>query len=568
MIRLDFASIVKLSRNARNEAKPATSMRWSIRPSDAISEFDLANMVEDVVNVALAGYTYRKGNKSSSRNFDAVVNDSQNPKDLPTVLVFVDKSANRPIKSESGAWKRILLNLLGNALKYTPSTGHVEIQINAQDVIRQDPLESETLLVTMSVKDTGQGISKSYLQRHLYTPFAQENVLSEGTGLGLSIVKQICDSLGGTVSIDSTVGVGTEIVIRARVEAASNSVPEEILTPDEAKACKALRVAMLDLSTSRASASVHDDATNPSRGQAFYFARRLEDSFRSNLKQWFGIDVIREETFDSSSADLFIVKDCQLEQIQDGIDPGAALFVLEAAPLPVLEHKSKEPCWTHDLPVSAGPRRLGYALSLFLNRRNSQLTRSVNGVPTFAPDAIKILDDEIASLSRNMSASLVTRQDQSRQVDNVQPCIAASSLPKSEHIKDNQSASSKSKRPYVLAVDDNPINLNLLVMFLKKMGTDYATATNGVEAVEAYTSTSRPFDFVLMDVSMPLKDGFAATRDIRSYEHESGTRPAVIAALTGLGAADAHKEARASGMDFFLSKPVSMKQVQALVMKE
>lgn len=134
----------------------------------------------------------------------------------------------------------------------------------------------------------------------------------------------------------------------------------------------------------------------------------------------------------------------------------------------------------------------------------------------------------------------------------------------------------------ILVVDDNPINLQLLVMFMKKHKFAYTEATNGLEAFERYkdatttiksnsynpSSTRKSFDFVLMDISMPVMDGLASTREIRRYEHEKGVMPAKIVALTGLASAQAQEEAIGSGIDDYLPKPVKFAELKKLVEKK
>jgi CheY-like chemotaxis protein len=70
-----------------------------------------------------------------------------------------------------------------------------------------------------------------------------------------------------------------------------------------------------------------------------------------------------------------------------------------------------------------------------------------------------------------------------------------------------------------------------------------------------------------MDINMPVMDGFEAARAIRRFENASGCSRAVIVAVTGLGDASAQETALASGMDVFLTKPVKMKEINALLSK-
>ena len=110
------------------------------------------------------------------------------------------------------------------------------------------------------------------------------------------------------------------------------------------------------------------------------------------------------------------------------------------------------------------------------------------------------------------------------------------------------------------------VNLRLITAYAKKHGHARLTATNGLEAFEAYRAaalgnpenpTPKP-EVVLMDISMPVMDGFEATRQIRAFERSQDITPATIIALTGLGSAEAQEEAFVSGIDLFLTKPIKL----------
>jgi CheY-like chemotaxis protein len=128
------------------------------------------------------------------------------------------------------------------------------------------------------------------------------------------------------------------------------------------------------------------------------------------------------------------------------------------------------------------------------------------------------------------------------------------------------------------------INLRLLEVFVKKGGHVYRTAQNGQEAVDIYEQAAnqehlidkdgeaqsklviKP-EVVLMDINMPVMDGFEAARAIRRFERASGSPRAMIVAVTGLGDTSAQEQAFASGMDLFLTKPVKMKEMTAILSK-
>lgn len=130
-----------------------------------------------------------------------------------------------------------------------------------------------------------------------------------------------------------------------------------------------------------------------------------------------------------------------------------------------------------------------------------------------------------------------------------------------------------------LLVDDNYINLKMLCTYMTKLGLAYRTATNGQEAVDAYKKDPTGIRCILMDISMPVMDGFEASKQIRGYEKEKEKErardkvkgdletvsPALILALTGLASLDAQKEGFASGVDLFLAKPVKLKELESIL---
>lgn len=123
--------------------------------------------------------------------------------------------------------------------------------------------------------------------------------------------------------------------------------------------------------------------------------------------------------------------------------------------------------------------------------------------------------------------------------------------------------------PRVLLVDDNAINLKLLVVFAKRQNLRYAEANNGLEALETFKTESqttspptRPFDFVLMDLSMPVMDGLTSTRQIRQFESKNNLPKSHIVALTGLASAQDQRDAQEAGVDMYLVKPVKFADIK------
>lgn len=140
-----------------------------------------------------------------------------------------------------------------------------------------------------------------------------------------------------------------------------------------------------------------------------------------------------------------------------------------------------------------------------------------------------------------------------------------------------------------MLVDDNAINLQLLATYANKHGHLNIRAHNGQHAVDAYkaacTGASLPAHLqaiqmtndervqkkpqkprvVLMDINMPVLNGYEATRSIREFERSLGLAPTTVVALTGLGSASAQQEAYSSGVDLFLTKPVKLKELSKIL---
>lgn len=126
---------------------------------------------------------------------------------------------NRWYYSDKARLRQILFNLLNNAVKFT-HRGLVEVTFTEEQ-------QDEQLYLSMQIRDTGIGIAKE-AQDKIFKPFEQEESSTTrrfgGTGLGLAIVKQIAEVLGGSVSVISEVGIGSNFIVRVAVEKAEPQV--------------------------------------------------------------------------------------------------------------------------------------------------------------------------------------------------------------------------------------------------------------------------------------------------------------------------------------------------------
>ena len=127
---------------------------------------------------------------------------------------------------------RVLMNILSNAVKYTPTGGHIRFEVD------ELPRNEHYARYRFIVQDDGIGMSKAY-QKTLFDPFTREERSGtnkvQGTGLGMAITKNIVDLMGGSINVESTTGKGTrfEVVLEFPIDAEADTVPEAQVLPEE-----------------------------------------------------------------------------------------------------------------------------------------------------------------------------------------------------------------------------------------------------------------------------------------------------------------------------------------------
>jgi hypothetical protein len=177
---------------------------------DLIAEVDLGLLLEEVMNSSISGHQFRKSLEThSSHNSQSagIAGDLINQEDSVTVICDIDPQLNWMFATQRGVWKRIVMNLLGNSLKYT-TAGFIHVRLSQKEEMVA-PHEPGKSLVCLTVEDSGKGISEGNMKHHLFTPFQQEDPLCPGTELGL---------INGTIDIQSEVGYGTKVEVKVLLD--------------------------------------------------------------------------------------------------------------------------------------------------------------------------------------------------------------------------------------------------------------------------------------------------------------------------------------------------------------
>ncbi|KAF2205061.1 hypothetical protein GQ43DRAFT_460273 [Delitschia confertaspora ATCC 74209] len=522
---------------------------------------NIAALCEEVVSVVEASDSYIKTNGS---------------RDL-TVSMEAEYRDNWNFITEPGALRRIALNVIGNAVKYT-AHGSVKVSLRTTDLKAEkggprSGSEHPTRLVIFACKDTGRGMGKTFVENHLFIPFSQEaSVSSSGVGLGMSIVKSLVSLLGGEIQVSSEVNQGTEVQVRIPMMIGSSdpktSQPSELRFEDDVRRLRQRELSVV----------VHG------------FPEEQASTLRSYLVDWFGCRILSVD--EDSSVDITIVDEGE-QEITGEFFKTAPKYGKRGVLLSVTHAKMTKPLimtegyniWER-VPRPLGPNNFSKALTTCMRKldefrksgKASVEERKVEEVDETGklepigdrqPDLWTQLPNDhdgplpkpfIQPLSEEMTletdgAVNVTNPIQSLSAQQGRACF--------KDKDENVDESSRPRKPRVLIVEDNAINLQLLKVLIQKRSLcrSLETAMNGQIAVDCVKNAEEGFDIVFMDISMPVMDGLEATRRIRALEKEGMRERAVIVALTGLASGKDEENAFQAGVDLFVTKPVQFNKL-------
>ena len=155
-----------------------------------------------------------------------IVNANIVSKNIEFFIDAVDVD-NEDILCDKLRLNQVLLNLLSNAVKYTKNGGQIIVRI-----IQKPGFSNGYATYEFHVKDNGIGMSKEF-QKHLFEAFTREESAAvsgiQGTGLGMAISKNIVDMMGGTISVESEEGKGTEYTVSIPFKVLGNSAKYEVV---------------------------------------------------------------------------------------------------------------------------------------------------------------------------------------------------------------------------------------------------------------------------------------------------------------------------------------------------
>ncbi len=425
------------------------------------------------------------------------------------------------LAGDASRLRQILLNLVGNAIKFT-ELGEVLLTIDIDHDVE------EGVCLHVSVRDTGIGIPKDK-QDAIFSPFTQADGSTTrrfgGTGLGLTISSQLVNLMGGRLWVDSAEHEGSTFHFTANFK-----VVDQTFAPASAVDSQELRGMPVLV--------VDDSPTN----------RRILSEMLTN---WglvptvvdgasAALAAVDARTRDQQGQFRLVLLDLHMPDI-DGLALAARFVERKDLSQTILLMLSS----SDRAEDAARARALG--VSVFLRK------------PVVQSDLLNAMMLVLSRAQHEQERAREAAGELQAQADTDAPARPAGL---GALARGGATDQDDSRRGHILIAEDNDVNQALAAHILERAGFRVTAVPTGEQAVTA--SSLVAFDLILMDVHMPKMDGFAATAAIRAREAQSG-RHAPIIALTAHAMIDDKQRCLEAGMDGYVSKPFTAPELLSAV---
>ncbi|KAA3599311.1 MAG: response regulator [Calditrichaeota bacterium] len=431
-------------------------------------DFDLQEITESVMDIL----NVRAFTKKLDFNFD------------------IDQRITKNLVGDPGRLRQVLVNLLGNAIKFT-NEGEVTLKVISES---QNDKKNKIHFI---VSDTGIGISDANLEK-IFSKFSQADSSTTrrfgGTGLGLSISKSLVDLMDGKMWVESEFGKGSKFHFEIEYSISENATSSQTHLPNHDFV--GIQVLVVD-----------DNTTN-----------RI--ILNKTLSTW-GMKV-QESDNGKEAIELIQKNDFQL-------------LILD-----------------HQMPEMDGLEVIHRIQDEIKNKNLKVIVLSSWGKFNF----------ELMS-KLNIAFSIVKPVKQSKLHNILQNVLIAPKVEKNEISETKLKFTPSRKSKNILLVEDNLDNQALAKKILEKNGFNVEVAANGLEAVEI--CKNKIFDLILMDIQMPVMDGFEATKQIREIEKEENRERSPIIAFTAHAMSGYKEKCLENDMDDYLTKPIRKKLLLEMI---
>lgn len=399
--------------------------------------------------------------------------------------------------------RQILTNLLGNAVKFTEE-GFVKLTVDMLDYVE------EQIRIRFCVEDTGQGIApeKQNILFDKYTQ-AESSTTREhgGSGLGLNIARKLVNLMGGEIELKSKIGEGSKFYFTLNM-----------ITGSHHPNIKNIKLSGFK----NRNVIICDDS------------KEMKDSFTRLMKFW-NINV------DSVSSIM------ELMDVLKNKDSFSRIFIdfnlLKDKPEDIINEIQK---------ITSDPH-----IVFLTTTKSSFLIDKIKKMGDFQFLLKPVMQYDLKNLLEGKTIETIVKQEIEKMVHD------SSNEEKNDKSKTKETFVSIGK---VLVAEDQIINRKVISQFLLRKGWEVEIAENGQQALEKIKSNYSDYFLILMDVQMPIMDGFTATEKIREYEEDKSTHIPIIA-MTALAMKGDKEKCINAGMDSYLSKPVNPDELYEMIEK-
>ncbi len=455
------------------------------------ADFDLRHVVEETVEL-LAERAQTKRLELASLVYENV----------PTLL-----------RGDAGRLRQVLVNLIGNALKFTERG---EVVVRVMNISEDDA----ACAVRFEISDTGIGISDAHV-RKLFRAFTQADGSTTrqygGTGLGLAISRELVELMNGEIGVNTQQGAGSTFWFTARFDKQPAPAQQAMFAAQSLPKLDNLRVLIVDDNEMNRKILVHQTT-------AWGMTAEEVASGALALERLRAAHATRQE-FDLAILDLQMPEMDGFELAQR-IKADSSLKDIKLVLLPSFGQRKH----------GETARSIGIDAYLTKPVRQAQLHELL---ATVMLSSMNLVMDSTIVLPVAGEAKLVTRH----------------SLREAKIMRAREENAGANGACRILVAEDNPVNSKLAMKYLEKLGYHADAVANGRLALEAIEREH--YDLVLMDCQMPGLDGYDTTRRLREREarQPNPTRLTVVA-MTAYAREDDRARCLEAGMDDYLSKPV------------
>lgn len=410
-----------------------------------------------------------------------------------TLDIHVKDLKHEFVTGDTQRIKQVLMNILSNAVKYTPEKGQITIDIN-----EKEPKDG-TGNYEFVFKDSGRGMKPDFLDK-IFLPFerADDNEIRniQGTGLGMAISHKIIKMMGGDIKVESEYGKGSCFTINmplhyqefAPIEKIGTDGLEILVVDDDETACQSTCNCLQEIGINSDYVCSGSEAINKvqlrHQERNDYFAVIID----LKMPDMNGLEATR--------------------QIRKIIGTDIPIIILSAYDIEEYEAEAKAA------------------------KANGFITK-----PLYKSKLLKVLQRFLHEGSR------------------------------SEPVRQFKLSDADYSGKRILLVEDNELNREIAVEIIGSTGVSIDTAVNGLDAVNIVSRSPEGFyQMILMDIQMPVMDGYEATRQIRSLKRSDISGMPIIAMTANAFSEDVTNALKA-GMNYHLAKPIDISALMSVLGK-